>query len=77
MCKTPLPCHYMKNYLIQKNEEIVPLEVKSGTKGSMNSMFLFLKEKNIKHGCRLSMENFAEYRNIKVYPLYAITNILA
>ncbi len=33
------------DYLIQKQNDIIPLEVKSGTKGSMNSMFLFLNEK--------------------------------
>jgi uncharacterized protein len=65
------------DYLIQKQNEIVPIEVKSGTKGSMNSMFLFLKEKKAKYGCRLSLENFTEYENIKVYPLYALANILA
>ncbi|HSO87565.1 MAG TPA: ATP-binding protein [Draconibacterium sp.] len=64
------------DYLIQKQNDIVPLEVKSGTKGSMNSMFLFLKEKKAKYGCRISLENFAEYENIKVYPLYAVPNIL-
>lgn len=64
------------DYLIQKNSEIVPIEVKSGSKGSMNSMFLFLSEKNAKYGFRLSLENFAEYGNIKVYPLYALGNIM-
>ena len=64
------------DYLIQKQNDIVPLEIKSGTKGSMNSMFLFLKEKKAKYGCRISLENFAEYENIKVYPLYAVPNIL-
>ena len=64
------------DYLIQKNNEIVPIEVKSGLKGSMNSMFIFLTEKNTKYGCRLSLENFAEYENIKVYPLYALGNIM-
>ena len=64
------------DYLIQKNNEIVPIEVKSGLKGSMNSMFLFLTEKNAKYGCRLSLENFAEYKNIQVYPLYALGNIM-
>lgn len=65
------------DYLIQKQNEIIPIEVKSGTKGSMNSMFLFLEEKKAKFGCRLSLENFAEYENIQVYPLYALANILA
>ncbi|HEC44873.1 MAG TPA: ATP-binding protein [Bacteroides sp.] len=63
------------DYLIQLNNEIVPLEVKSGLKGSMNSMFIFLKEKNAKFGCRLSLENFAKYENIQVFPLYAFGNI--
>lgn len=64
------------DYLIQKQNDIVPLEVKSGTKGSMNSMFIFLNEKKAKYGCRMSLENFAEYENIKVFPLYAYKNIL-
>jgi len=63
------------DYLIQKQDDIIPIEVKSGTRGSMNSMFLFLNEKNSSYGCRLSLENFAEYKNIKVYPLYAFANI--
>ena len=64
------------DYLIQKNEEIIPIEIKSGSKGSMNSLFLFLKEKKTRYGCRLSLENFAEYGDIKVYPLYAYANVL-
>lgn len=64
------------DYLIQKQNDIIPVEVKSGTKGSMNSMFLFLKEKNARYGYRLSMENFAEFENIRVCPLYALANIL-
>ena len=62
------------DYLIQKNNEIIPLEIKSGSKGSMNSMFLFMKEKKNKYGYRLSLENFTEYKNIIVCPLYAFTN---
>lgn len=63
------------DYLIQKNSGIVPIEVKSGTKGSMKSMHLFLQEKGQKYGCRFSLENFAEYHKIKVFPLYAYTNL--
>lgn len=64
------------DYIIPVNKEIIPLEVKSGKKGSMNSLLLFLKEKKAKYGCRLSLENFSEYGNIRVFPLYAMTNIL-
>jgi len=33
------------DYLVQHNAEIIPIEVKSGTKGSMQSLYLFLDEK--------------------------------
>ncbi|MEN8247524.1 MAG: ATP-binding protein [Bacteroidota bacterium] len=64
------------DYLIQKGEKAIPIEVKSGSKGSMTSMFLFLKEKKAKYGYRLSLENFAEYERIKVFPLYAYSNTI-
>ncbi|MEN8201701.1 MAG: ATP-binding protein [Bacteroidota bacterium] len=64
------------DYLIQRNNEILPIEVKSGSKGSMTSMYLFLKEKGAKYGCRLSLENFSEYGNIKVFPLYAYSSVV-
>ncbi len=64
------------DYLFTKNSDIYPIEVKAGTKGSMQSMNLFLKEKNRQTGIRISAENFSEYNNILVYPLYAIKNKL-
>ena len=65
------------DYLVQKNTRILPIEVKSGTKGSMQSLFLFLDEKKIESGIRVSQENFSEYSRIKVFPIYAIANILS
>ncbi len=50
-------------------------EVKAGTKGAMQSMFLFLAEKRRQYGIRCSMENFGEFQNVKIYPLYAVGNI--
>jgi predicted AAA+ superfamily ATPase len=64
------------DFLIQKHDKIIPIEVKSGTIGKMQSMHLFLKEKKLEYGVRTSLENFAQYDNIKVYPLYAIGNII-
>jgi predicted AAA+ superfamily ATPase len=64
------------DYIIQLNQEIVPVEVKAGTKGAMQSMFLFLKEKHRPYGIRCSMENFGEFQNIRIYPLYAVGNII-
>jgi len=63
------------DYVIQISQEIVPIEVKAGTKGSMQSLYLFLKEKNLKKGIRISNENFSVYDNIEVYPLYAVGNL--
>ena len=59
------------DYVIQKGQDIVPVEVKAGTKGAMQSMFLFLTEKQRPYGIRCSMENFGEFQNFKIYPLYA------
>ena len=64
------------DYLIQKGQNIIPVEVKAGTKGSMQSLFLFLKEKNRPFGIRLSLENFAAYDQIRVFPLYAVSNLV-
>ena len=63
------------DYLIQRNDKIIPIEVKSGKSGKMQSMHLFLAEKQAEYGIRTSLENFTEYNNIRVYPLYAIGNI--
>lgn len=64
------------DYVITLSQKILPIVVKAGTKGTMQSLFLFLKEKNIKKGIRISNENFAAYDNIEVYPFYAIENLI-
>ena len=63
------------DYVIQQQEDIIPIEVKAGTKGAMQSMYIFMKEKKAKKGIRCSLENFSEYENIEVIPLYAVGNI--
>ena len=65
------------DYLIQSNGKIIPVEVKSGKSGKMQSMYLFLAEKQSEYGIRTSLENFTKYDNIRVYPLYAIGNMKA
>ena len=64
------------DFVVQRGETIVPIEVKSGKQGKMQSMWIFMKEKNSGYGIRTSLENFGKYQNIIVYPLYAIGNIL-
>ena len=63
------------DYLIQLSENIVPIEVKAGTKGQMQSMFIFMETHRSKYGIRTSLENFTEYEKIKIIPLYAVYKI--
>lgn len=65
------------DFVIQKGFDIIPIEVKSGTRGSMQSLRIFMDEKKAKFGVRTSSENFAVYDSIKVYPLYAIGNLIS
>jgi len=79
----PLSLHYWQrektgsnaevDYVIQQGENIVPIEIKANTKGSMQSMYQFLSEKGYPFGIRSSMENFGQYENVQVFPLYAIS----
>jgi predicted AAA+ superfamily ATPase len=64
------------DYVVQQHQTIVPVEIKANTKGAMQSMFQFLKEKNYDYGIRSSMENFGIFQNIKIYPLYAVSQIV-
>ncbi len=60
------------DYVVQNKGQILPIEVKSGTKGAMQSMYLFLQEKNLNKGIRTSLENFGQIPNVQIIPLYAL-----
>ena len=64
------------DYVIRQGSEIVPVEIKSGYSGKMQSMRLFMKEKNLKRGIRSSLENFGRDGNIEIVPLYAISTLI-
>lgn len=63
------------DYLFNHKGLIIPIEVKSGSSGKMQSLYQFLTEKNRPKGIRLSMENFASFDKVEVIPLYAISNL--
>jgi predicted AAA+ superfamily ATPase len=71
-----LNAHAEVDFLIQQGDKIIPIEVKSGTSGKMQSLLLFMKEKHSESGIRSSLENFSQYDKIEVYPLYAISQIM-
>lgn len=64
------------DYVIQHNNSVLPIEIKAGTKGAMQSLRVFMTEKHLTKGVRSSLENFSRYENISVYPLYAISNLM-
>lgn len=63
------------DYLEVLNNNIVPLEVKSGLSGKAKSMKIFLKEKACKFGIIFSQRNFSTKNNILYYPLYSCFKI--
>ncbi len=63
------------DYVIQQENKIWPIEVKSSRKGSMQSLRVYINEKKIPYGYRFSLENFSHYEDIKVMPLYAVSNL--
>jgi hypothetical protein len=60
----------------QINNNISPIEVKSGTKGSMQSLYLFLSEKRLKFGYRISLENFSAIESVNIIPIYATHTLI-
>lgn len=65
------------DYIIQKGQHIIPIEVKSSGSGAMQSMHMFLKSRELDKGIRISTEQFSHYDKIDVYPLYGIQNIFS
>lgn len=75
------------DYLHSKENNVIPIEVKASTRGSMQSLYLFMRKKHLSCGIRSSLENFSKFeyidkednyqsRHITVVPLYAISNII-
>jgi predicted AAA+ superfamily ATPase len=66
------------DYVVQRGNTIVPIEVKAGTKGQMQSLYIFMKEKQLMLGVRTSIENFGRLvppsgeGEVAIVPLYGI-----
>ncbi len=74
------------DYLEAKDGKVLPIEVKANTRGSMQSLWLFMRKKGIDCAVRTSLENFGEFeyvdkeadnavRHVDVVPLYALSNL--
>jgi uncharacterized protein len=69
------------DYLISVGANIIPIEVKAGTKGQMQSLYLLMREKNYPHAVRTSAENFGAFpatptqiegATVQIVPVYWI-----
>ncbi len=74
------------DYLVGKDGKVLPIEVKANTRGSMQSLWLFMNKKRLSEAIRTSLENFGEFeytdkaadnaiRHVRILPLYAISNL--
>lgn len=61
------------DFIILKQGQVIPVEVKSAHEGSMKSMNLFLDSHlNTPYGLKISMSGFAKHNRLVEIPLYAI-----
>lgn len=60
------------DFMIQKDADIIPIEVKTSTHVKARSLDLFIKTYNPKYAIRISERNFGFENNIKSVPLYAV-----
>ncbi|TSA38595.1 MAG: DUF4143 domain-containing protein [Porphyromonadaceae bacterium] len=60
------------DYVISNKGCFLPIEVKAGTKGAMQSLYRFMELKKSKAGIRTSLENFGRIGFVDICPLYAI-----
>ena len=60
------------DFLIQKQADIIPIEVKSNIHTKSRSLDLYVRQNNPKYAVRISEKNFGFENGIKSVPLYAV-----
>ena len=60
------------DFMIQKEMDIVPIEVKTSTHIKARSLDLYMKTYHPKYAIRISEKNFGFENHIKSVPLYAV-----
>lgn len=60
------------DFIIQKDTDIIPIEVKTSTHTKSRSLDLYMKAYNPKYAIRISEKNFGFENDIKSVPLYAV-----
>ena len=57
---------------IQKGNDIIPIEVKTGIRTKSKSLNIFVEKYTPSYSVRISSKNFGFENNIKSVPLYAV-----
>lgn len=60
------------DFIIQKEMDIIPIEVKTSTHTKARSLDIYMKTYSPKYAIRISEKNFGFENNIKSVPLYAV-----
>ena len=66
--------------------KVLPVEVKANTQGSMQSLWIFMRKRQLHEAIRTSLENFGQFdhydpkdnfeqRHVDIVPLYALSNL--
>ncbi|MBR4197429.1 MAG: ATP-binding protein [Bacteroidales bacterium] len=74
------------DYILPKDMQVLPCEVKAGVQGGMKSLWDFMREKNLTQAIRCSLENYGQFdyidqqaknatRHVTIVPLYALSSI--
>jgi len=63
------------DYLITHDSQIIPIEVKAGATGSLKSLHLLMRERNLKLGVRISEKELSFESNILTVPFYLISEL--
>lgn len=63
------------DYLLQDQENIIPIEVKSGQGTTLRSLNMFLEtHTRTPYGIRFSVQNYSVHEHVHSYPLYAVAS---
>jgi uncharacterized protein len=63
------------DYLIQQANQIIPIEVKAGVRGRLKSLQIFMADKQLNLGIKISEDNLSYKKNVLSLPLYMISQL--
>jgi predicted AAA+ superfamily ATPase len=64
------------DYLIQKEGEVIPIEVKSGPTGRLKSMHMFMEKYQVRQGIKISQAPYDSQNQIISLPLYSLEGFI-